>query len=199
MTSIKFDNIRVRIGLLLVAGIVAFAAVILWSIFGVSAYRNIRPYQESDRAELVAMLDKDWYWLVSQDAFDFSPDYLFDHRAATFHYADNSLTIMVYEEDHKPAGFVTYHLLDGYTGRIQFLAVGQEYRKKGYGKLLLEYAVQDLKKRGVCFVNLAVRDNNEAAKKLYEQLGFQVTGSSKGFLFLTKDFCHQSMTAAEGY
>jgi len=199
MSLIRLDDIRVRVSLLIVAGVLSLVAVFCWAMFWPASYGNIRPYREEDRTALKNMLEQDWYWLVSQDATDFSMDYLLDHQAATFHYPDNSLTVMVYEDDHKPAGFVTYHLLDGYTGRIQFLVVAREYRKKGYGKLLLEYALQDFKKRGICFVKLAVRDNNFSAQKLYEQLGFQVTDSSKGFLFLTKELCSSQAFAQEGY
>ncbi len=161
------------------------------------AQSAITEYRESDRQALTRMLHDDWYWLVAENATDFSTDYMFDHQAATFHYPDNSLTITVYrEDDGTPAGFVTYHMLNGLRGRVQFLSIGREYRRKGYGKKLLSHAVAELQKRGACFIELAVRQSNVRAQALYRQLGFVETWrTSDGFAGYAKSVCPRAVAS----
>jgi len=151
----------------------------------------ITRYQEADRPALARMLYDDWYWLVAENATDFSMDYMFDHQAATYHYPDKSLSIVVYREaGGVPAGFVTYHRIDGAHGRVQFLAIDEKSRRKGYGRTLLEYAINELRKQGVCFVELAVRQSNVRARALYQSLGFMETWRTPdGFAGYSKMLC----------
>lgn len=52
----------------------------------------------------------------------------------------------------------------------------EEYRNKGYSKLLLNEVIEDAKKRGLTRFNL--RTHNEVAIKLYEKFGFTKDGES---------------------
>lgn len=183
---------------LCVGAIACMAGSIYWYI-GRAEVSRISNYLDSDRAALTQMLNDDWYWLVAENATDFSADYMFDHKAATYHYPDNSLTIAVYREaDGTPAGFVTFHQLHDMRGRVQFLSIGSAHRRKGYGKQLLAYAVEQLRKRGVCFVELAVRQSNVRAQALYRQLGFVETWRTPdGFAGFSKKLC-DATTASDG-
>lgn len=184
----------VRVALLLIGAIGAGVGGWYWC-GRERADGAITQYRDSDRAALKSMLQSDWYWLVAENATDFSVEYMFDHRAATYHYSDQSLSIAVYRGEHdEPAGFVTYHRLDGAHGRVQFLAVHEKYRRKGCGKKLLEYAVQQLQKQGVCFVELAVRQSNVRARALYKSLGFEETWRTPdGFVGYSKPLCTPSV------
>lgn len=76
-------------------------------------------------------------------------------------------------------GFITgVYLLD--TADIYSVAVSENYRKKGVGKLLLEEFFSALPD-GVQAVNLEVRESNIPAIKLYEKTGFQSVGLRKNF------------------
>lgn len=57
---------------------------------------------------------------------------------------------------------------------IMTIAVLPEYRRRGYARALIEAALAFYP--GVRSVHLEVRPTNEAARALYEALGFAVTG-----------------------
>lgn len=65
------------------------------------------------------------------------------------------------EEDNKKG-----YLIDG-------LYVEKNYRRNGYAKELLKYALKLLKKETTNFIDINVLYTNEIAKKLYKSLGFQ--------------------------
>ncbi|MBD5144361.1 MAG: ribosomal protein S18-alanine N-acetyltransferase [Ruminococcus sp.] len=76
-------------------------------------------------------------------------------------------------------GFITgVYLLD--TADIYSVAVSENYRKKGVGKLLLEEFFDQLPEdvKNVC---LEVRESNIPAIKLYEKTGFEQVGLRKNF------------------
>jgi ribosomal protein S18 acetylase RimI-like enzyme len=172
---------------------VSIALLSAWGIY-YTFLRTTTPisyYQESDRADIVTMLRDDWYWLVADNATDFSADYMLNHHAATFHYPDKSLTIKVYrDEQGKAIGFVTYHKLEHLKGRIQFLAVSRHARKKGIARKLMAHAIDALEKQGLCFIELAVRSNNIPARALYKSFGFsEIWRTEDGFLGFSKRLC----------
>lgn len=52
----------------------------------------------------------------------------------------------------------------------------EEYRNKGYSKLLLDEVIEDAKKRGLTRFKLS--SHNEIAIKMYEEFGFAKDGES---------------------
>lgn len=173
--------------------LVALAGGLGWWLFyaGRSGSTHIEMYQPADRPAIKKILEDDWHWLVAEGAFDFSADYMFEHRAPTYHYPDNSLSIAVYRTpEGKVGGFITYHQVEGFSGKIQFLGVASEFRKKGYGRELMSYALDALRKKGMCFVDIAVRASNTPAYNLYKSLGFkEVWQTPDGFIGLRKSLC----------
>jgi ribosomal protein S18 acetylase RimI-like enzyme len=59
---------------------------------------------------------------------------------------------------------------------VERLIIKEEYRNKGIGKKFLEYAAQECKKRNLKYLDVAVRDENEIAKRLYHSSGFEIIG-----------------------
>jgi ribosomal protein S18 acetylase RimI-like enzyme len=62
---------------------------------------------------------------------------------------------------------------DGHRGWIYYLAVRNEFQKKGYGKQLVQEAEKWLKSRNVPKVNLMIRNSNEAVKSFYESCKYK--------------------------
>lgn len=62
---------------------------------------------------------------------------------------------------------------EGHRGWINYLAVWPEFQRRGYGKKLVEKAVEELRKLGCLKVNLQVRESNALAIGFYEHLGFK--------------------------
>ena len=62
------------------------------------------------------------------------------------------------------------------TADIMNVSVKEEYRRKGLASNLLEALFEEGKKRGVKDFTLEVRENNHAARELYEKKGFVFEG-----------------------
>jgi len=68
------------------------------------------------------------------------------------------------------------------TYYIEKVSVIPEYRHHGYGKVLMDFAIDIIKQAGGKTVSLALIDSNNRLKKWYMQQGFRETGK--------KDFEH---------
>lgn len=83
-------------------------------------------------------------------------------------------------DDGALVAYLGYWLI-GDEVHISTFAVHPEFRRQGIGESLLKNALADAGKRGAQVATLEVRASNEAAIKLYEKLGFEVTGSREGY------------------
>lgn len=63
---------------------------------------------------------------------------------------------------------------EGHRGWMNYLAVLPEHQRHGYGRKLVERAVEELKKLGCLKVNVQVRESNLSAVRFYKHLGFKV-------------------------
>lgn len=61
------------------------------------------------------------------------------------------------------------------------IAVHPDYRRKGIAEALIDTLVSDLVQKGSHCLTLEVRASNEAAKALYEKLGFRHVGTRKNY------------------
>ena len=62
---------------------------------------------------------------------------------------------------------------DGHRGWINYLAVAPELQRRGYGGMLVQKAIQELKKMGCLKINLQVRRSNTSVIEFYKHLGFK--------------------------
>ena len=62
---------------------------------------------------------------------------------------------------------------EGHRGWINYLAVLPEHQKQGFGRSLVEKAVEELQKLGCLKVNLQVRKTNLFVIEFYKHLGFK--------------------------
>jgi ribosomal protein S18 acetylase RimI-like enzyme len=63
---------------------------------------------------------------------------------------------------------------EGHRGWLNYLAVLPRYQKRGYGKRLVEKAIDKLAEMGCLKVNLQVRRTNASAVEFYKHLGFKI-------------------------
>lgn len=90
---------------------------------------------------------------------------------------DRSQAFVIYNDDI-PVGMAMYHDLDEWNAYdfSQFF-IDQRYQGKGYGQKAAEMILEKMKADGkygkvvLCYI-----DGDEAAKNLYEKLGFHHTG-----------------------
>lgn len=95
----------------------------------------------------------------------------FDNPAATIEMA------LVEEQ---LAGYLCSWLICGEL-QIQNLATSPAYRRRGIGQMLLEYVIARCRGAGLLSAWLEVREDNQAAIKLYSGCGFEVQGRRKKY------------------
>lgn len=94
-------------------------------------------------------------------------------------YREDVLFFVAYEEE-KLLGYAgVYCTAD--EGEITNIAVSPSARRHGVGHALMEALVNALADRQIDRIVLEVRVSNEAAIRLYEQMGFAVAGTRKNF------------------
>ncbi len=70
------------------------------------------------------------------------------------------------------AGFVEIEMWQD-VGMINAISVKEQYRRKGFGRELLEYAIEFIRENSGSTARLLVKKGNERAKKLYSSCGFE--------------------------
>ena len=75
------------------------------------------------------------------------------------------------------AGMMT--VLD--EGQITNVAVSRQYRRLGYGRLVVDALINYANEHNFYNISLEVRKSNSAAISLYENCGFEKCGIRKGF------------------
>ena len=66
-------------------------------------------------------------------------------------------------------------------GQIINIATHPDYRRRGYGKAIVEALIKYAKINGLDSISLEVRESNAAAIELYSSLGFKVEGKRRDF------------------
>ncbi len=89
-------------------------------------------------------------------------------------------TIWVLQEDDKIIGY--YDLWIIFEGsEVANIAVHPDYRKKGYGHMLMEHLEHQAINKGCETIGLEVRVSNSDAIKLYEDCGFSIINVKPGY------------------
>lgn len=91
-------------------------------------------------------------------------------------------TFFVCEQNDTIIGYGGYiFTLD--EGDIMDVAILPDYRGRGYGKLLMNSLLDDMKNKKLKYANLECRKNNIVARKLYETIGFEFLGYRPNYYF----------------
>jgi ribosomal protein S18 acetylase RimI-like enzyme len=89
----------------------------------------------------------------------------------------HGILIALDEEENKAVGMIIAELrIDPFgtsEGYIKQFFLKEEYRGKGYGHILLEKALQHLKKIKVEKIKVNIREEAKRALKLYEKMNFK--------------------------
>ena len=82
--------------------------------------------------------------------------------------------------DHRVAGFCAFWLVVDEI-HINNLAIRPALRGQGIGTHLIQRVFEEAKRLGARRATLEVRSSNEAARRLYERLGFYVAGRRQNY------------------
>jgi ribosomal protein S18 acetylase RimI-like enzyme len=93
---------------------------------------------------------------------------------------DKSLLLVLDDDDGTYAGHLWLceeaDALSGVTRLwVHTVAIVAKYRSRGWGRLLMERAVEEARTRKLGSVGLSVAAENVVARKLYEEMGFEAT------------------------
>lgn len=72
-------------------------------------------------------------------------------------------------------------------GHITNVAIGKDFRRKGYASALVDSFIKLGEERKLSFLTLEVRESNESAISLYEKKGFTPVGRRKNYYENTED------------
>ena len=91
-----------------------------------------------------------------------------------------SAHFFVLESESTLAAYMGMHIVldECYIANV---AVKRAFRKRGFGRRLVENALAVAKEKGCGFITLEVRISNLAAISLYEKCGFERVGERKNF------------------
>ena len=108
------------------------------------------------------------------------PNYVaFEKPQAVAKAMQNGELIYILKEKKKPVGTIRFKVEKiFFKGSISRLAVLPEHRKQGYGKMLMDFAENELKKQGVHQVETSIVKRFEGLQAFYQSLGYSVTKDS---------------------
>ena len=93
--------------------------------------------------------------------------------------------LLVAEEDGEILGTTVLVILPGFThgvspfAVVEYVVVDEQYRRRGIGKLLMDYVIARSKEAGCYKIMLTSDKRREQAHQFYESLGFEA--SAHGF------------------
>ncbi len=124
-----------------------------------------------DTEEVLEIFKDNWHWLMPDEEEDFSEklalDLLINGESEEFR-----PYVKVLREQNKLVGFTSYYMENEQLGHVEFLAVDQKSRCKGFGEELIRYAIKDLGSMGANCVELDTIARNVPAQQLYKKVGF---------------------------
>lgn len=134
-------------------------------------------YYEHDADAVRELIKKDWELLFSHDN-DLRPEDIeemmkygvLEKRGGR---SSAPAIIKVILADGAARSAIVYYRQRQARGYIQFLVTDANYRGRGYGRMLMNYAIKDLFRQGVSFIHMSTRLDDSIARKLYESLGFK--------------------------
>ena len=144
---------------------------------------KIRKAKESDVSAIVALLANDKLGKLREDYEEPLPQKYYDAFEAINE--DQNQQLVVFENETEQVigtmqlSFITYLTYQGgIRAQIEAVRVHEDYRSKGIGQQLFEWAIQRAKQKGAHVVQLTTDKKRPDALKFYEKLGF--TASHEG-------------------
>ena len=130
--------------------------------------------QDADAVDALIHKGDNMYWMIAGNP-DYSVKFMLEYQTTSQQEKRHDLILKSAFFDDQLVGFLAYYPKSQHVWRLLFLIVDQNVRKQGFAKKLLNFAVQDMVKRGAFQISLFTRNNNLKAQALYKNYGFKLT------------------------
>ena len=117
---------------------------------------------------------------IHKEAFNENREQIWDVQDFTGLYSIAGTVGFLISESDQPRGFILIRRLIDEAEIITFCIL-PKWCRNGYATYLLEKVTDQLQQQSVKRIFLEVRENNEAAIKLYNKCSFKKTGRRKGY------------------
>ena len=134
--------------------------------------------EKYNRMMIRPMTEEDLLQVETIEQESFSMPWSFDAFKSTL--AQKDTLYLVACEEMQIIGYCGMYISFD-EGEIPNVAVRSDFRNRGIGEVMLKELLLQAQERGVASVFLELRKSNEAAKCLYEKLGFETAGIRKNF------------------
>ena len=95
--------------------------------------------------------------------------------------AENKFSFFkIIKNDNKIIGYIIYRIIFD-EAEILNIVIDKDFRGLKIGKTLINFAIEDIKKRNCKVIFLEVHQNNIIAQKLYERTGFKKYGTRQKY------------------
>lgn len=129
-------------------------------------------------AELGLMAWEDLTYIAEMEKLCFATPWPLS--AFVYELANESARYTVIRENGRTVGYAGYRFcLD--EAEITNVAVHPDYRRRGYGRRIMQALIADAVRHGIVSLTLEVRAGNLPAQQLYSSLGFVKCGIRKGY------------------
>jgi diamine N-acetyltransferase len=110
--------------------------------------------------------------ILSQEKIDYMLELMYSPSSLQRQMKDGSQFILTYD-DEEPVGFAAY--LEKYPAvfKLDKIYILPSQQGKGTGRVVINYIIEEIKKKGATALQLQVNRQNKA-KNFYERLGFVV-------------------------
>ncbi len=122
--------------------------------------------------------DVDGIFLVETETF--SVPWSKESIAHDLEDTERTLYLIMEDEEEQIIGYAGAWLVAD-EGQITNIAIRPQFRREGYGGVLVRSLLKEIWKRGMTEIFLEVRISNIAALTLYRRLGFTVKGIRKNY------------------
>jgi ribosomal protein S18 acetylase RimI-like enzyme len=137
--------------------------------------------QSSKTLTLRKATNEDAHEIARQNAVYFASGDVQAHLIMPEEEEKRGMTIWIAEDGNQIIGKVHVQLHSG-LGGIYGLGVMPEFRSRGFGRLILKMAVQQLQEMNADAITLQVEARNANALNLYQSCGFEETSTMDYYL-----------------
>lgn len=113
--------------------------------------------------------------ILSQDKIDYMLEFMYSESSLEKQMNNGSQFILVYENE-EPVGYAAYLPKSPAIYKLDKIYVLQNQQGKGTGKYIINYIIDEIKKKGATALQLQVHRENKA-RYFYEKQGFIIIDS----------------------